>query len=286
VTAGVPTATGVTTPAGLDDYLHEPLADGGRCLILSPHLDDAVLSCGALLAALADRCQITVATAFSAAGPGPHTRAARAYLRQCTAADAPALYAARRAEDRAALAQLGADHVHLGLPDALFRRREVRPALVSTLGRRIPELVHRYPTYRFDIAQGRVARADRRLVEVLRERVDSLIRDLDARLVFCPIGVGRHVDHLITRSLGETAKARVGYYSDFPYDRICSPDPAYLADHDLRRWVWPHGIADKAALIRRYETQVDALFPDGVIPAVPETYYLPRRRDVSAHPEG
>jgi LmbE family N-acetylglucosaminyl deacetylase len=273
----------VTALTGVDDYLRESVSGGAGCLVLSPHLDDAVLSCGALLRALASHCPVTVVTVFSDAGPAPHTRAARSYLRQCAATDATALYEARQTEDRAVLAGLGVAQVHLGVPDALFRRREVESALVGKLGERLPELVHRYPTYRFDIARGRMARADRRLVDTLRERVDSMVREVDAALVFCPMGVGRHVDHLMTRSLGETVDSRVVYYSDFPYDRSFSPDRAYLAEHDLRSWVWGLGITEKATLIRGYETQVDALFPDGEIPAVPETYYVPRRRGIPSH---
>jgi LmbE family N-acetylglucosaminyl deacetylase len=279
MTAGTTPAQGISRVTGLDEYLREPLSEGGGCLVLSPHLDDAVLSCGALLSALVRHCTVTVVTLFTAAGPTPHTHAARSYLRQCAAGEAGGLYEARRAEDRAALAALGATAVHLGVPDALFRRRQVRPALVGKLSGRVPELVHRYPSYRFDIAKGRVARADRRLVDELRVQVDPLARAIDAALVFCPVGVGRHVDHLIVRSLGETVVSRVVYFSDFPYDRVFSPDRAYLAKHDLQQWVWPHSISEKGALIRRYETQVKALFPDGTIPAAPETYYVPRRRD-------
>ena len=255
--------------------IRRAVEDGAPCLFLSPHLDDAILSCGALIRSLAGHCRVTVATVFTAAGPPPHTRAARSFLRQCAAADAAGLFAARRAEDRAVLAGLGVAHRHLGLPDALFRRRTSASPLVRHLGRMVPELAHRYPTYRFDIARGRMARGDRSLIAGVAARAAELLTDTGAGLLFCPAGVGRHVDHLILRTVGERFRDRVVYYSDFPYNRTAAPDPAFLRRHGLTPWVWPHGVAAKEQLILGYRTQAGALFPDGRVPAVPETFYLP-----------
>ena len=44
---------------------------GSAVVVMSPHLDDAVLSCGALLAHLAARHRVTVTTVFTAAAPPP-----------------------------------------------------------------------------------------------------------------------------------------------------------------------------------------------------------------------
>lgn len=75
-----------------------------RVLFVSPHLDDAVLSCpGAILDERARGAEVVVATLFTGGGGG-------------------AGYALRRDEDRAALAVLGARGVHLGLVDAPDRR--------------------------------------------------------------------------------------------------------------------------------------------------------------------
>jgi LmbE family N-acetylglucosaminyl deacetylase len=248
-------------------------------LFLSPHLDDAVLSCGALIAEFAPRRPITVATVFTAAGPPPHTLAARSYMRQCAAADAAALFEDRRAEDRDVVREIGADPVHLDETDALYRRRSV-PEPMEWLGARVPELVHRYPTFRFDIAKGRVSRGDRVLVKQLRARVAELMSRTAAELVFCPVGVGRHVDHLITRAVGDVAGMRTIYYSDFPYNQDAEADPAFLATRDLVPWTWDEGINAKERLIRGYRTQADALFPAGRVPTAPEIYYTPRRRPV------
>ena len=252
------------------ERLGSATSSGARCVFLSPHLDDAVLSCGALMRALAPRSEIHVVTVFTEITDGPHTRAARSFLRQCGHGDATALFAARRDEDRAVLDGLGVGHEHLGVPDALFRRRVV-PKAVSRLARVLPELDHRYPTFRFDIALGRVSRGDRPLGDDLAARLDARLAGAD--LVFAPLGVGRHVDHLLTRTLGARHPDRVVYYSDFPYDQTHPRDEDFVRRHGLRPWRHQEGIAAKAELIRGYGTQADALFPSGVIPASPETYF-------------
>jgi LmbE family N-acetylglucosaminyl deacetylase len=247
---------------------------GSAVLVLSAHLDDAVLSCGALLSRLAGRTPVTVATLFTEAGLPPHTRAARSFLRQCAATDAAGLFSRRRQEDADVLARLGIEHVHLGLPDALFRRREVGPA-VARIGRVLPELAHRYPTYRFDIDKGRLSRGDRALIGRAEAEVRRLTDGIEAALVLGPIGVGRHVDHLIARALTETYRERAVFYSDFPYDLHGSPDADYVAAHRLAAETWDGDLAAKRGLIEGYRTQAGPLFGGGDPPPIPETYFLP-----------
>jgi LmbE family N-acetylglucosaminyl deacetylase len=116
------TADGLTRLLGdLDDT-------AAGVLVISPHLDDAVLSCGALLAHLAPRHLITVATVFTAAAPPPWSLPGRRQLRELGGVDAEDFFAQCRAEDADVLAGLGAAEAHLGFRDALFRRgRRGRP---------------------------------------------------------------------------------------------------------------------------------------------------------------
>ena len=252
---------------------------GRPLLFLSAHLDDAVLSCGALIEALAHRCPVTVATVFTEAGAPPHTRAARSFLRACGVADASSLYADRQDEDRAVLDALGVRHVHLGVVDALFRPRDLSSRALRRAGRWVPELVHRYPTYRFDIAKGRVSRGDLGLIAQLTARVCDLLAETGAEVTFAPLGVGRHVDHLITRALAvesdesDESDDAVVFYSDFPYDMSAPVDQGFVERPSLEPWTWDEAIGRKARLIRGYRTQAAALFADGHIPQRPETYY-------------
>ena len=263
---------GVNAPGPIARVLH----GNAQAVVISPHLDDAVLSCAALLRTMARWAPVTVVTVFSAADLPPHTRAARTFLRQCSsgapgadgAPSAARLFAERRREDVAVLDDLGVRHVHLGHPDALFRRRHDPSGLLRRAGRLLPELDHRYPTFRFDIARGRVSRGDRALLDA----VTAEVADLGGGAVLAPLGVGRHVDHLLARAVGERLGAVL--YADFPYT-VREPSAEVAAAGALRPWVWSADPAVGHAAISGYRTQVDALFPGGEIPPRPEIYYVP-----------
>jgi LmbE family N-acetylglucosaminyl deacetylase len=252
-------------PEGIARVLH----DGAPAVVVSPHLDDAVLSSAALMRAMAGVAAVTVVTLFSAAAPPPHTRAARTFLRQCGASDADTLFAERRAEDVAVLGGLGVRHLHLDHPDALFRRRDDPSGLLRFAGRLLPELDHRYPTFRFDVDLGRVSRGDRRLLDDLTTQVEELSTDA---VLFAPLGVGRHVDHLLARRAGERLGATL--YADFPYT-VRDPAAEARVARGREPWTWTDGVAGKPSVIAGYRTQVGALFPDREIPVRPETYYAP-----------
>ena len=74
--ASVPTTRAIV-PEGVARVLH----DGAPALFVSPHLDDAVLSCAALMRRWRPRPRHR-GHAFLGGHAGPHTRAARTFLRQ------------------------------------------------------------------------------------------------------------------------------------------------------------------------------------------------------------
>jgi len=234
---------------------------GSAVMVMSPHLDDAVLSCGALLAHLAARHLITVVTVFTAAAPPPWSLPARRQLRALGRVDPGDFFARRRAEDREVLTGIGAAAVHLGFRDALFRR-----------GRRGPA----YPTFRFDAARGRVASCDAGLAAEVSARAGEIARASQAHVVFAPLGVGRHVDHLITRRAARELgrEIRIVYYSDFPYSQTAGPEPGFIRDAGLVPHPWLCGRAENASRIAGYRTQFAGLFGDGPVPTRPEIYWV------------
>ena len=81
---------------------------GRRVAVVSPHLDDAVLSLGAAIVRAARRgSRVSVVTVF--AGDPASITPADAWGRRCGFSTSGEMYRARRAEDRAALASLGAE---------------------------------------------------------------------------------------------------------------------------------------------------------------------------------
>lgn len=239
--------------------------------ILAPHLDDAALSCGALMMHAVRRTTVTVATLFTAGGAPPYTLSARRYLHQVGAAGAGSLYEQRRAEDRAALEPMGIRWVHGGLTEALFRRPQNRPS--SWRARLLPELAHIYPSYRRHISAGRIAPAD---VGTLHDATGFIQRVAGPgpALLLAPLGVGGHVDHVLARSAAECSGVEVAYYSDFPYNQRHPPQGVFIQRHELTEMRWPYLAEAKAELVRAYVTQVEALFKGCRIPRVPEVFYF------------
>src|SRR5690242_17600077 len=154
--------------------LPRELENAGPVAVLSPHLDDAVLSCGALLGHLAPRHRVTVVSVFTAAAPRPWSLPARRALRALGVGDAEEMFGLRRAEDAEVLGGLGVTGVHLGFTDALFRRS----------GGRRPA----YRTFRFDALRGRVAACDAGLAAEVGARAGRIALACGARVVFAPLG--------------------------------------------------------------------------------------------------
>lgn len=155
---------------------------GRVALFLSPHLDDAVLSCPAYMQHLVrEGFQVRVATVFTEAGAG-----------------AAALYRNRRAEDRKAARSLGAAVTHLGFPDAPFRSPEYRDFPGIVFGQ-APE----YPS----------------TCRLVAQKIRQLISSFRPALVVSPLAVGNHIDHRLVRdaALGAAAPEDLLFYEDRPY---------------------------------------------------------------------
>jgi LmbE family N-acetylglucosaminyl deacetylase len=238
--------------------------------VLSPHLDDAVFSCGALLGCLAGRQRIIVVSVFTAAAPPPWSWPARRALRALETTDAEELFGRRRAEDLEVLEELGVEAVHLGFADALFRRAAGDGrARGRGRGRGRPA----YRTFRFDAARGRVASCDAGLAAEVGARSDQITRGRGAGVVLAPLAIGRHVDHLITRRAAAGLGLRTIYYSDFPYSRTAAPDLRFVRRAGLVPHRWLRGRAENARRIVGYRSQA-GLFPGGTVPTWPEVYWV------------
>ncbi|MGW1118221.1 PIG-L deacetylase family protein [Streptomyces tanashiensis] len=259
----------------LTGFVRTVVGSGVPMLVLSPHLDDAVLSCGALLGWAGRRAPVTVASLFTEAAPPPYTLSARQYLKQTRAGDAEQLFADRRAEDRRVLELLGVDWRHVGLVDGLFRRLPRPRPGTGRLARLLPELTHVYPTYRLHLSRGRVSAHDAETLGVVGETIDALLPSRSGGLVLAPLGVGGHADHVLVRTAAERSGRRVVYYSDFPYNQTSAADTEFTRRNRLVARAWERNLDRKAELIRGYRTQADALFPGGRIPCAPEVYLLP-----------
>lgn len=229
--------------------------------IISPHFDDAVLSCGELISQLSLRTPITVVNVFTKAHGGPYTWSAKKFLRASGFQDAQKLFRSREKEDKQALSSLKVKIINLGLTDALFRQSGV-----STLWNFIPELNHLYPTYRWHILKKINAR------DTALEQVKAMLAEIlpQNAQVFTPLNLARHVDHGIVRKACEAVSSHLFYYSEFPYSYR---QGTYGSQTESVRYEVPVDIQAKRSLISQYQTQVAGLFPDGTIPQHVEVFF-------------
>lgn len=239
------------------------------CYFISPHLDDAVLSCAGLIGALRkSRVEVVVINVFTAGRMHMQTLSALAFLRQCQAADVESLFQNRINEDRLVFKRLGIKVINLSYIDCLWRLLPRPGILQRIIGRLIPEVLHIYPTFRWHARTGFVSSADSQLQKNLKRKLNIIIPP--GSVVFSPLAVGNHVDHVIVRNACRDNFPTTISWVDFPYSLNCS----YNHPEDIRLvGEITADVAFKKTLIRGYKTQVDALFPDGSIPNPPEKYY-------------
>ena len=102
--------------------------------VVSPHLDDAVFGCGALLAAHPGAVVVTAL----AGGPPPSRDRVTSWDVACGFAAGDDVIAGRRAEDRESLALLGATPVWLDFWDAQYGRATSPSELGESLARTLP----------------------------------------------------------------------------------------------------------------------------------------------------
>ncbi|MGQ9888586.1 MAG: PIG-L deacetylase family protein [Aggregatilineales bacterium] len=219
------------------------------CLFLSPHLDDAALSCGGTIFTLAQAgADVAVLTLMAGdpPDPPPDTPIVRDLHARWAAGDQPV--AARRREDARACAVLGARAQHAPLPDCVYR--------VGLDGA---------PLYPDQAALwGGVRRHDPASAALQALTLPP------AQAVYAPLGVGAHVDHLIVRDWA-LALARAGrtviFYEDFPYARDCGALARALAAFDRgalasqTRPLAAAAVRARLAAVACYDSQLSTFWP-------------------------
>jgi LmbE family N-acetylglucosaminyl deacetylase len=166
-------------------------------LFLSPHFDDVALSCGGTVVQAAASGRATVATIFGGQPAGGLNAFAEfQHDRWGALGNAVDL---RREEDLAALRALGASPSWLDFPDAIYR---------DDLYLSDDELF------------GPVKSGDVETSKSVCQAIAHLIDTSGSEVVYAPLGVGGHVDHLLTRDAAVNARhagVELLLYEDLPY---------------------------------------------------------------------
>lgn len=239
-----------------------------RVVILSPHLDDAALSCGGLLQAL--RGVPTLVVTLCSGNPPPLNSADGS--RKLPARRGHVSPRIRRAEDIAAMRAIDAAFVHLSFPDSIYRRSLHTGRLIYLSAR------ERWVAPRSD---------DATHIEELYRLLSRICLDLGPILLVSPMGIGDHVDHQITARVAmrlADAGASLLFYEDFPY--VANPESgrggdtpadalARLQLAPAGRFFVPVDVEGKMRLLRHYVSQVPVLFgtDEGMREAIQRSQY-------------
>lgn len=234
----------VTSP---DAWLPEP--SSATVLVVSPHLDDAVLSIGATLHAMAQTGHaVLIATVFSGDPPHGLSPVAHAFHADCGLGDDA--MAVRREEDRLAVRQLGCQAHRLDFADAIYRQAESGHWLCRHDRAMFTDESRDRPGLRHEIS----------------EAIAALTAQLSPAIMLTCAAVGGHVDHRLTRQAVTTTSRHRGLplvlWQDLPY--AVSTEAAAPADV-CERPSYPGDEAweAKAAAVACYPSQLRMLWPDG-----------------------
>ncbi len=251
-------------------------------LYLSPHFDDVVLSCGGQIARYAAASQSVLVVTITGGDPpaeapsdtvamlhqrwaaslasvpntfrsarhfpvSPNEEEAATPSREGDVSAGAAMVAQRRAEDRAALALLGAEPLHLSFLDCIYRCGPDAQAL--------------YPGPQDMFSP--LNPADETTIAALAAAFAALP---PAHRVYLPLGVGGHVDHLATRRAAERVFAAPRYYEDYPYTARpgalaeALPPAPRAAWSAATVWLDEAALAAKTAAVEAYASQLSSFF--------------------------
>ena len=170
-----------------------------RWIYISSHFDDAVLSCGGLIAdQTRDGIPVEIWTICAGHAPeGPLSKFARKTHKDWGTGNAADTVEIRREEDREAAHHVGAEILHFDFPDCIYRRALNKSLL--------------YPTSVFSPWNP----VESKLYKEIATSINKNLQQDD--ILVCPLAIGNHVDHIVVRHALESLDISLVYYADIPY---------------------------------------------------------------------
>ena len=171
-----------------------------RYIYLSPHLDDAVLSCGGII--LNQRkagIPVEIWNWMCGTPPDdlPLSDLARSVHAEWELDSVKEVYAARLAEDRLATARVDAKTRNFDFLDCIYRQADNGAFLY-------PDEIFVPPHV-----------DDSKLVTEIATQINGNLHPGD--VLVSPLGIGNHPDHVIVRQAAEQTRHPLRYYADIPY---------------------------------------------------------------------
>lgn len=173
-------------------------------IYLSPHFDDAALSCGGLAWEQAQAGQSVSIWTICAGAPEEsfHTPFIET-LHTRWGMEAGAV-PHRMGEDARSCQEMGASYRHFHIPDCIYRgsSEPLYASEESLFGSLHPA------------EQGLIDLLSAELSRSLSEKAAGVPQEVE---IVCPLALGKHVDHQLTRDAAERLDRPLWYYADYPY---------------------------------------------------------------------
>ena len=215
---------------------------------LAPHFDDIALSCGGVAWEQAQAGERVCIWTICGAGPPAGELSAFARRLHTRWKTSPETVDQRRLEDQAACQVLGAGYRYFELPDCIYRPGG-------------EDSIYYYASE--EAIFGELHPGETPLIAELAHTLAQALPE-DAQVV-CPLSLGGHVDHRLTRAAAELPGRPLWYYADYPYAvRVQNPYKEFL-QQGWTSQVLPVSQAGLAAWqesIAAYESQISTFWPN------------------------
>lgn len=216
-------------------------------IYLSPHFDDAALSCGGLIWDQVQAGKHVEVWNICAGQPPPGELSIYAQVHhkiwQITTDE---VVSARKREDANAMAILGAGTRNYDVPDAIYRKHPKTGEPMYTSGE--------------DLFGG-LNPGDEAIIRLLSS---SLVGELpEDCILVCPLTVGNHVDHQLVRIVAEMLPRRIWYYPEYPYTREYAMAIPALVPKDYQAYIRPisaQGLTAWQDSVAAYQSQISTFW--------------------------
>lgn len=218
-------------------------------IVLSPHLDDAALSCGGLIFEHTQQGKTVLVVTFMAGHPPQKPFSEFAQQMHSRWELAAQIVQERRDEDKISNHILGADYYHCDIPDAIYRDDPNDGNYFYTSD---------------ETLFGHVAAGDSKQTIPQIRQILSDLPTYEQLLV--PLTVGNHVDHQLVRTAVEQQTTHsLLYYEDYPYARTSGAVESVIAN-DRLNWEYQTVTLSEMALkskgesIAAFKSQMSTFF--------------------------
>lgn len=220
-------------------------------LVLSPHLDDAILSCGGWMAEAAGRGnRILVYNLFCLPYQGPFSKLAQE-VHACWGG-LRCMPALRLEEDHRAMELIGAEVLIGDVCDLIYRKNPEGEWLYTEM----------------EDIQGKRRLEDNALVGHYFDKIQRMFRR-ETVLVCAPRGLGMHIDHLLAFDVGmrlQRSGYEIEFYEDLPYamneQREITKLPGSNEMAPAVNLFSMESLHRKVEALRCYQSQIGGLFGD------------------------